>query len=292
MGFSIKGALSGAAGGFATGGGLGAIAGGALGGFAQGAMDKEDYSNAKKMWNYQFEKQKEWEKYKMENAYQMRAKDLSAAGINPAIAGGEAAMNASAPNPGLSDAIASGKSAANHANTALQAQRLQMDNQKVQAEINNINNDTLGKSINNAINSKYGDKAKKEEIANTIQNTALLRANSAKTTEEINNLIQEQWLTKAQTAKTQNESVIEANKIPKSAKEAQFYRADPLKMATIATYGRELAPAINSAAGIAAAIGSWKKLGNLEDMLNKATETTYYNKNGEITGGKSVRRRK
>lgn len=286
MGFSLSGAIKGAIGGGMSGGGWGALAGGVLGGFSG-----DGTSSAKNMYKWQLARNKEYDEWKMSNAHQLEAKDLEAAGLNPALtAGTSGASGVSSPLPGLSEGLATNKLQTEQINSALRAQEIFNNNNRIQAEIENIGADTETKLLDNKLIRKFGDKEKIADIANTIQDTMLMKANSAKITEEKNQLIQQQFLTRAQTAKTQNESANIALEMPKKAKVAQLYRDNPLGLGTIAAYGGELAPTINALTGAAGMVIGAKKFGQLSEGLESAIEHTYYDKNGEITGGTLVKR--
>lgn len=152
------------------------------------------YLSAQSSWKKQkkmFRWQKAWEKEKMQNAYQWAIDDMQKAGLNPALGYSQGgATGSGAPNP-------SSPTAPNYDVSGAIGQALDFYNsaRQVDSQIG-VNNANIGKTeaetaaqiLDNELVTKYGDKEKATQIANTLQDTALKSAITAKTVEETNRI--------------------------------------------------------------------------------------------------------
>lgn len=273
--FNVGNAIQGAAGGFSAGGPLGAIAGGALGGFfGGGGSSGNSAKKAFEYWKKQFDIQSNFEKWKMSNAHQLEADDLSKAGINPSVTGkGQGAMNATAPGGGLSEGIIGNTGETNRINSALRATEIFNQMRKTKAEIDNIQQDSIGKSLNNKLVQQYGSEEKKRQIAQTIQETELAKANSGLANARTNEAIINTMLTKAG--------------IPAQQAVGDFYKNHPT-IGAIITGMREAMPIFSTIMGGAGMITSAKKFGQMQNAIQHRWEVDRRDKLNHWTNEKRL----
>lgn len=244
-----------------------------------------------------FRMQKEWEQEKMKNAHQWETEDLIKSNLNPALtATGSTAGSIAGAGTGTAGIFGSTldsatqsniKSADRQVNSALKTADIYNQYKQVasqigvnEAEIENKNADTARTTLSNRLVEKYGDKQTKAELANTLLNNELTKANTGKAVAETNETI--------------GKTNANAGEAEKGKQIGEFYKNHPLA-AKILGGTTEILPIVKSIAGGAGVMSAAKRYDKLLDLqerrLNTTTETNYFNKLGEVTGGRHTRRR-
>lgn len=174
---------------------IGGVTGALIGAYGNHQSAK---SVAKKQYNYDTKLQEQnikWQKEAMKNSHQWEVEDLKKAGLNPAISanGGASTGGASASQSGhampitdYASIIQNGISSA--INMYNDSRKTDTDITKGIAETGKLEAETAGTILNNELVEKYGDKEKNNIIANTLQDTAMKSAETAKKVEEANRI--------------------------------------------------------------------------------------------------------
>lgn len=296
MAYNLGSGVSGAAAGATAGSNYGpwgtAIGAGigALGGF--GGKNKSGMSAKQTALLMQYQNQQE--ERRMKNAHQWEMQDLIKAGLNPALTAAAPTAGAIAGNGGSAGSIGAQMANTlqtgfdNSANRKIQSalgaagvfnniRKIENEAGVQEAQIDNIDADTSGKTLNNELVKKYGDKKAKAEVANAILEGEAKRAKTAKL--------------RAETEKVRQNINIDAPQAGQNERYNKFLEDNPKTAAAmnlidnILERGGKIGSFVTSILGGKAAMSAAKNLGNV-------TRIDYYNKNGEFTGMREYSKRK
>lgn len=296
MAYNLGSGVSGAAAGATAGSSYGpwgtAIGAGigALGGF--GSKNKSGMSAKHTALLMQYQNQQE--ERRMKNAHQWEMQDLIKAGLNPALTAAAPTAGAIAGNGGSAGSIGAQMASTlqtgfdNSANRKIQSalgaagvfnniRKIENEAGVQEAQIDNIDADTSGKTLNNELVKKYGDKKAKTEVANAILEGEAKRAKTAKL--------------RAETEKVRQNINIDAPQAGQNERYNKFLENNPKTAAAmnlidnILERGGKIGSFVTSILGGKAAMSAAKNLGNV-------TRIDYYNKNGEFTGMREYSKRK
>lgn len=295
MSYNLGAGTSGATAGMAAGAALGpwgAAAGGTIG--ALGGFGQKSSGLSAKQQIYMSTIQNMFEENRMKNAHQWEAEDLRKAGFNPALtAAGSTSGSIAGSTPGAGNIMANMannllnesegnanrfiQSAKNAMDFFNETRTIEKDGEFKDAQIKNTDADTTTKVLNNKIIKKYGSKKAKQELANAILYGEQLKANTATKnaeTQSINQTIRER----------EPEVVQEENY-------GEFLKKHPKIATAINTINRvaDIGGNIMSVAGkaympFAAA--------NAAKNFRPNIEINTYDKKGELSGTKTIRRKK
>lgn len=296
MAYNLGSGISGAAAGATAGSSFGpwgtAIGAGigALGGF--GRKNKSGMSAKQAALLMQYQNQQE--ERRMKNAHQWEMQDLIKAGLNPALTAAAPTAGAIAGNGGSAGSIGAQMASTlqtgfdNSANRKIQSalgaagvfnniRKIENEAGVQEAQIDNIDADTSGKTLNNELVKKYGNKKAKTEVANAILEGEAKRAKTAKL--------------RAETEKVRQNINIDAPQAGQNERYNKFLEDNPKTAAAmnlidnILERGGKIGSFVTSILGGKAAMSAAKNLGNV-------TRIDYYNKNGEFTGMREYSKRK
>lgn len=274
-GKSIGGALGAVAGSFMGNPGAGYTFGSGIGGLFDSS------TSAQKTWQNQFNAQTAWEKEKMQNAHQWEMQDLLKTGLNPALtAGGQGAMNATAPNPGEFTGAKESSATAN----GIRIMELANIIKKTDAETKNIQAQTQGTILNNDIVRKYGDPKAKQELANMIISGGLAQANSALATQQAGLAEANKFLAyHGQVPYYQEQSAKTREETKELARGNRYDDKHPYQYGINRGYNY-FRPIIQDTGLAIGTLLSAKKLGGIAKAIEKTKVTEKYNKKGKFVG--------
>lgn len=295
MSYNLGAGTSGAAAGLAAGATLGpwgALAGGAIG--ALGGFGNKSSGLSAKQQIYLSAVQNQIEENRMKNAHQWEAEDLRKAGFNPALtAAGNSSGSIAGSTPEAGAIMANMannlmnesegnanrylQSAKNAMDFFNQVRTIEKDGELKDAQINNTDADTAAKILNNSIIKKYGSKQAKEQLANTVLMGQEIKANTASKTAEAESI--------NQTIREREPMVMQEENYGK------FLRKHPKIATAINTVNRvaEIGGNIMGVAGKAyMPFAAAKAAKNFRPNI----EINTYDKRGELSGTKTIRRKK
>lgn len=295
MSYNLGAGTSGAVAGLAAGAKLGpwgAAAGGAIG--ALGGLGNKSSGLSAKQQIYLSAIQNQIEENRMKNAHQWEAEDLRKAGFNPALtAAGNSSGSIAGSTPGAGAIMANmannllNKSEGN-ANRYLQSAKnamdffnnlrsIEKDAELKDAQIENTDADTGGKILNNRLIEKYGSPKAKQDLANAMLYGEEIKANTAAKTAETESIYQ--------TIREREPEVVQEENYGK------FLKKHPRIATAINTVNRvaEIGGNIMGVAGKAyMPFAAAKAAKNFRPNI----EINTYDKRGELSGTKTIRRKK